>query len=111
MAELTPLPPLQAFCKGRFEAGKSRKILRARFDELLAVKQVEPAALLEASRLLALLSVDRNAGDVKRAAVWCRAVLGSAPGGECHGAERGNGELMRWSWCRQEAAAVLVVRA
>lgn len=72
---------LQAFYRGRIEAYQTRVALRSRFDSLLS-SSTSPSeqSVIEATRLLGLFFVDRNASDVKRAAAWCRALLGKAVG-------------------------------
>ncbi|GAA5901495.1 ubiquitin-ubiquitin ligase HUL5 [Sporobolomyces salmoneus] len=70
---------IQAFYRGRRSAATTRKELRSRYDSLLSSSPASPApdaaAILSASRLLALFFTDGHAQDVKRLATWCRIVL------------------------------------
>lgn len=89
-------PAAQAFYRGRHEAARARGVLRARYDTLMA-NQMDDQVVLEGSKLLALFFVDLNAGDLKRAALWCRTVLGANGPGEwrsCGYRRRADGDMV-----------------
>ncbi|GAA6037540.1 hypothetical protein JCM8097_008245 [Rhodosporidiobolus ruineniae] len=74
---------IQAFYRGRRSAYHTRQGFRTQFDALVVPSSTPTSdSLLLASRLLAVLYVRGNTGDIKRAGAWCRAVLRPAENGD-----------------------------
>lgn len=109
--ELTYARPLQAFLRGRSNAAATKAQFRQAYDDMLATRSTEPQALVQATRLLVLSFGEHNPADLKRVALWCRAVLATASGssGELSRLRVPPTELTRLV-PRQDAAAVLTLQ-